>query len=394
MSDDLNYRFWTCHICGFNDGVDGRLETAGLGKVASDCTPCDATGRLGICTHCGAIQKDTTDRDWRSAVAKIYGGYDLYALVEDNTDQVIFDVAGETEPRSKRLARLIDEQLSLPAVGRLLDVGCGSGAMLRGFSAVHSEWALYGFEPSLEKYGDRLSSLPGVAGLFEGDIGCVVGTYDLISMVHVLEHIVDPCNTLSRLRELFVPSSHLFIQVPDVRSNPFDLGVVDHCTHFTIESLERTLNAADFEVTWISDSVVAKEIACLARPRDSSEQPPLTFAPAQSRVDPDGVFSDAVNCLERIRDEAVNFASNGATGVFGTAIAANWVYSALSGGVEFFVDEDISRVGKTLHGKPIYAPSDLRSGSRVFLALPAAVGQSVLNRIARDDITFCLPQPI
>jgi len=47
-----------------------------------------------------------------------------------------------TAPRSERLLRRLLAECSLPTHGRLLDIGCGNGVLLRTFSAIAPDWTL------------------------------------------------------------------------------------------------------------------------------------------------------------------------------------------------------------------------------------------------------------
>jgi len=54
-------------------------------------------------------------------------------------------------------------------------------------------------------------------------------------------------------------------------------------------------------------------------------------------------------------------------GIFGTSVAAMWLFGQLGDAVSFFVDEDTSRQGTELYGKPVFHPKDVRQGE---LSLP------------------------
>jgi SAM-dependent methyltransferase len=96
---------------------------------------------------------------------------------------------------------------------RFLDFGCGGGYLIR--HALDAGWAALGFdvgEAALETC--RAHGLP-VTNRF-GDL--IPGSFDVIVMNHVLEHIEEPAGLLERLRGLLGPHGKLVIEVPNVRS--------------------------------------------------------------------------------------------------------------------------------------------------------------------------------
>jgi hypothetical protein len=73
--------------------------------------------------------------------------------------------------------------------------------------------------------------------------------------------------------------------------------------------------------------------------------------------------------------------------VFGTSIAASWVAGFLGNTIDFFVDEDENRIGKTFFGKPIKSPHEVEYGSLVFVALTTAVAKKVSERMSAYKFT-------
>ena len=113
----------------------------------------------------------------------------------------------------------------------MLDVGCGNGAMLRAFSQAAPGWSLAGTELS-DKYRRLVEGIPGVESLYTCPPAEVPGQFDLVSMIHVLEHIPRPAAFLARLLPKLVPGGLLVVELPHHVANPFELLIADHCTHF------------------------------------------------------------------------------------------------------------------------------------------------------------------
>ena len=146
----------------------------------------------------------------------------------------------------------------------MLDVGCGNGAMLRAFSQAVPRWSLAGTELD-DKYRDVIESIPGVQSLHTCSPWDVPGEFDVITMVHVLEHIPQPEAYLRRLLTKLRPGGLLVVELPHHVANPFELLIADHCTHFAADTAAALLHRAGFEVLQTGDDWVPKELTLVAR---------------------------------------------------------------------------------------------------------------------------------
>jgi len=137
---------------------------------------------------------------------------------------------------------------------RLLDVGFGRGYLLElarsfGFDS-------YGVETSLAQLG-RLDERMG-GRLHEGgttDEALPWGSFDVVIMSHVLEHLEQPRDVLSRVHAALNPEGIIYIAVPDMRSAQFQvfgkhweaITPLSHLQYFNQASLGRLLEEAGFQ---------------------------------------------------------------------------------------------------------------------------------------------------
>lgn len=96
---------------------------------------------------------------------------------------------------------------------KLLELGSGHGgfvAMLRmlGYDAIGSE-----LSPSIVDLARQIFDVPMRVGTVE-DQDFEPGTFDVIALMDVLEHLTDPLNTLATCLKLLTPEGILFIQTP------------------------------------------------------------------------------------------------------------------------------------------------------------------------------------
>ena len=96
---------------------------------------------------------------------------------------------------------------------RLLDFGCGGGYLLA--HALKAGWSALGFDVGeMAIQTCRNNQIPVTNQLAD----LPPGSFDVIILNHVFEHIADSAGILARLRGLLGPQGKLFIEVPNVRS--------------------------------------------------------------------------------------------------------------------------------------------------------------------------------
>jgi 2-polyprenyl-3-methyl-5-hydroxy-6-metoxy-1,4-benzoquinol methylase len=356
-----------CHLCG------GVLHPGSgfsdLIRVTSDSRPWRRGGAVARCLICGAVQKPV-DAGWQQECAEIYGSYSIYHQSEGR-EQPVFDKGGQATPRSHRLAASLAQHHDLPARGRLLDVGCGNGAFLAAFGAVNKGWRSVGVEVN-DRYRTEVEALPGVERLHVGDVDGVDGRFDLIALIHCLEHVPGPADFLRKLSARLAPGGAIFVQVPSFRDNPFDLLIADHCTHFTRQTLTAVAAEALGGSRCQVDQWVSRELSLVIR-RESSD------VPDTPPEDPAEALQDAIATLRTMRDGAK--AAPGPVGIFGTSIGGTWMAAELGAQAAFFLDEDGERVGRKHLGLPILSPSQpLPPHAGVSIPLPVAVAETIMGR--------------
>jgi len=294
---------------------------------------------------------------------RIYENYTIYHQSEGAEQPVMTSQGAGLLSRSSLLLKRLQEAVELPSQGRLLDVGCGNGGFLKTCSEALGEWSLVGTEFD-EKYKQQVENIPGVEGLHTGDVDHLSGQFDLISMLDVLEHIPNPKGLLKTLRSKLKPEGILLINLPDLRLNPFELTIADHCSHFQEKSVACLLESQGFRVELDTTSWVRKERVVVARlgPVRSARcefDAELEVEKAQRSMD----------FLQSMVKAATTLRKRGPFGILGTSIAGTWLTASIGGDIDFFVDEDRARIGRQHMDKAILAPLDVPSGSRVLIAL-------------------------
>lgn len=362
-----------CIYCG-GEELEEVLEYRELNRITSDCKPWPSGGRFAVCRDCHYPQT-VIDEQWRQGIRDIYASYQVY-FQSGGQEQSVYDpVSGQPMLRSDRLVHCLKDFLDLGKNGRMLDIGCANGNFLRAFAKVVKGWEMNGVEWD-EKYLPEVMAIPGFVRLYSDGMNHVPAGFDLITLIHCFEHIPDPGPMLRSIYDKLEPRGLLFIDVPDCSVNPFVLVIADHSSHFSLASLLSLVEQAGFEIVCASDSWLAKEISIVARKGEKSGCQ-LQLEPAYGEQ-----LKRHIGWMQAVSFQANELAKKEPIGIFGTSIAATWLWAEVGGRVSFFVDEDPNRINNHHCGIPIFSPSKAPRDTPIFLALPPVVCDRVEARLS------------
>jgi len=139
--------------------------------------------------------------------------------------------------------------------GRILDIGCGTGAFLQTMQ--EAAWEITGLEPDAlarAKAAELYHIHPQEPGkLFE----LAPSSYHAISMWHVLEHVHDLHGYIKQIANLLAPNGKLFIAVPNYTSKDAAMyasnwaayDVPRHLYHLSPQSMEQLLSMHGLKLT-------------------------------------------------------------------------------------------------------------------------------------------------
>jgi 2-polyprenyl-3-methyl-5-hydroxy-6-metoxy-1,4-benzoquinol methylase len=202
-----------CNLCASEDWVELYPSTlqARLGPTqpaaAYACTHCGYGRHTAIvrCRRCGLVYANP-----RPAEQAILASY---RAVEDPLYQA--ERAGRVLTFERHLRPL--ERLAGPANGRaLLDVGCYTGVFVE--VAARHGWQASGVEPS--RWAAALARAAGL-DVLEGTLESVdlpPGSYSVITLWDVIEHLANPTATLHQVYRLLEPGGWLVIHTIDIDS--------------------------------------------------------------------------------------------------------------------------------------------------------------------------------
>ena len=377
-----------CHVCGGTLVLLSGFSV--LLQVTSDCRPWNKDGQLAICQRCGSVQKPVT-KNWHKEIEQIYSGYDVYSQ-GGGAEQSTFDsVSGAYVARSEKIIQMLLTTGHVPITGKLLDIGCGNGTFLKVFGASYPEWQMMGMEVD-DRNKKVIESIPGVTGLHLGPLKSLNDFFDMIVLIHALEHIPNPIKYLRSLIRHLKPGGLLFVEVPDLKTSPFDILIADHCTHFTNDILNKTVNTAGFYTLSVKEGFIPKELSLLAKntlKEDENIGKQIDSPNKRIYVKKYRVVTGHMKWLQKLVEQGKDIV--GTVGIFGTSISATWLASSLGGGISFFVDEDCNRIGRNHLGYPIYDPTMAPKGSSILMPFQLSTAASIAKRFDKLNIKFVLP---
>lgn len=373
---------WACHLCQRGEVVAVPGYENFL-RVRSDCRPWRRGGTLGVCRECASVVK-AIDASFERESAEIYASYDIFHQSDGSEQRVYSQGDGAIQFRSDPLVEKICSVIPISDRGKLLDVGCGKGAFLSAWSKALPGWELEGSELD-SRDADVLMQIPGLRAVHTGELSDIDASFDVISMVHVLEHIPHPAEFLRSVRELLKPKGSLFVEVPSFQERAFDLLVADHCSHFSRASLSTLARISGLARVEHNDVFDGKDVTGVFHACEGIEVP-MPLAPTFRET-----FATVHRCLlwlHRTLASAQQIQDQREFGVFGTSLGATWLASSLRRPVDFFVDEDPSRQGRTHLGKPIVSPTDVPAAAHVFMCLPHGMARDVNQRLSRSNTNW------
>lgn len=142
------------------------------------------------------------------------------------------------------------------ASGRLLEIGCGYGALLG--EAKKAGFEVHGWEVNPRKC-EYIRRRHGVERVFDKPLSEMAfpdGTFDVVAMLDVIEHVREIHPLLAEIRRLLADDGILYLNTPNFRGVrslvrrrrwPY-LVALSHIYFFTCESLDRLLRTEGMRI--------------------------------------------------------------------------------------------------------------------------------------------------
>ena len=253
--EDVN---WACKLCGSTDkGASLKVKEMQLGYGDEFS--------YSICSNCGCMQLDQVLND----LSKYYP-HDYYSFRETDNQRRFSPYNKLQEIISKVSAKgsghlydylsfleMIDQsiysvsQLKLEKSSSILDVGCGSGHLLRELKYIGYE-NLHGIDPfaTTETRGSINVRRASINDLTEDD------TFDIIMFHHSLEHMPNQLEALEISRDHLTYDGKILVRIPVLGyalekygSSWYSIDAPRHLYIHSMKSFEYIVNKAQLKLS-------------------------------------------------------------------------------------------------------------------------------------------------
>lgn len=229
-----------CIICGTGN-LDSVCSVIGTDNITYTVIKCECCGVASIDP---LPDFDKIAGEYKSEYYK-KDALTLKSVLEDDIPLLRLQRKSRIEP--------------LKPSGRLLDIGCGGGGFLKSLDG--ARW---------ERHGVDISERAVAPALRDKDIKIKTGgltkeTYpegyfDVITLWHVLEHLLDPAAQLDIIRKILKKGGLLVIAVPNIESLEaklcgkywYHLDIPRHVYHYSPRGIEAILKQQGFEVVKVN----------------------------------------------------------------------------------------------------------------------------------------------
>jgi SAM-dependent methyltransferase len=251
------FEFVPCPLCGGGDhrvvyearwdevasGAEGgKVDAKLISALYSSSSSHELFDRMVVCGACGL--KFLSPRPRADIITSGYSEAEDALFVSQNAHRIA---------TFKKILVSLAKRFGLPKGMDILDIGCAGGAFLK--AAMDLGHDPVGVEPNKwlcafarDNYGAEVHT-----GILD-DAPLTGGSFDLVSMWDVLEHVPDPGSVLDRIRGLLKGGGRLILTYPDIggliartmgKRWPFLLSV--HLTYFTRKTAAAMLEKHGFE---------------------------------------------------------------------------------------------------------------------------------------------------
>lgn len=154
------------------------------------------------CRRCGLVFADSVPR---AKVPSFYATYSTHGQIAKSS---VLSRMADRQTMSEMLARIGDNRNA-----RILDYGCGGGAFLTRLAEQGYRNAVgFDFDPVAVREARRHGHV------IIDDESDIAGPFDVITMNHVIEHLIDPIEDIARLSKLLLPTGKIVARTPNSES--------------------------------------------------------------------------------------------------------------------------------------------------------------------------------
>jgi len=207
---------------------------------------------MQLCKHCSFIQTGIPFHD--DDIARLYVDYRSPSYHEERTKYepeyaAIAAAVGydpvEIRTRTTALKAFLEKHVRMSETSTILDFGGSDGRFIPDVPGAKLVYDISNVDP-----------IPGVSRIkSEAELG----TYSVVLLSHVTEHVTHPLKLVKNLRSYLEPGGHLYIETPQETSDEqrvelqsgrarFDIPVHEHINSYCLPAVSALLEAGGYDV--------------------------------------------------------------------------------------------------------------------------------------------------
>ena len=215
---------------------------------------------MQVCDHCSFIQTSIPFHD--DEISRLYVDYRSPSYHQQRIQYepeyaAIAEAVGydpvEVRTRTTALTAFLRKELRTADPFTILDYGGSDGRFIPDIPG--------------SKFVYDISNLDPVPGVTRIRSESELGTYSLVLLAHVTEHVPHPLNLVRKLSAYVEPGGHLYIETPQEKPDPqrdelrngdprFDIPIHEHINSYCVPAVAALLEAAGFTTVAIESAFV------------------------------------------------------------------------------------------------------------------------------------------
>lgn len=343
-------------------------------SVRSDWSIVPVPAEVHFCAGCGLFHKP-------SEYVEAWANYHDYELCQagQRVERQGFDLEYPAL-RSAVILNYLQAKGLISEHSRVLDMGCNRGNFLALLEV--GRHAGYDLDP------DYAAHVNALGFDYHTPWNKPPKTqFSLLTLIHVLEHLVEPAFSLGPILECLKPDARVLIQVPDSTKQPTDFYVADHCRHFSSARLNQTMADLGYYPDVCPHELLSGEWTAVYRAG--------TATLACKSIDDYAGFMRAREVLEAGENLLMQIKDLGRPIlVFGAGYLGCLIREILGDLVVAFIDDNLYLQGQDLMGVPVYGlQQTLGFDEPVVIAVPPVSALRVAGRCraANKDLYLVYP---
>ncbi len=225
------------------------------------------------CANCGLVFQSSEESKAADPAFYAETYRDIYQSSAEPTKKDLW----VQNQRAQHLIDFVKSNVST-SFTRTLDIGASAGVLLAAYRSTF-DCDVTGVEPgdAYRAYAEAkgMAMFPSIEDLLAAD----PQKFDLVSLIHVLEHLVDPVETLRLIREdLLTDEGFLLLEVPNFYAH--DSYELAHLVCYTPHTLRQVVQQAGYRVVQVRAHGVPRSallnlyLTVLAVPLPEGQAPP------------------------------------------------------------------------------------------------------------------------